>query len=88
MRAADAVFVILAAQAASDAFGVARAVAGATRDWTVPVTAAFVGGARVAPGARALDEVGIPCYSFAERAVNPLIAGPEGVTAVDARAHI
>ncbi len=69
---ADAVLVILTAQAATDAFGVARAVAGATRDWTIPVAAAFVGGPRVAPGAGALDEVGIPCYSFAEPAVKML----------------
>ena len=69
---ADAVLVILTAQAATDAFGVARAVAGATRDWTIPVAAAFVGGPRVTPGARALDEVGIPCYAFPEPAVKML----------------
>jgi len=36
------------------------------------VAAAFVGGARVAPGAAALEQAGIPCYSFPERAVTAL----------------
>ena len=71
-RAADATLVVLTAQAATDAVGVARAVVGATRDWTTPVTAAFVGGARVAAGATALEEAGIPCYPFPERAVGVL----------------
>ena len=68
----DAVLVMLTAQAATDAFGVARAIAAATRDWTIPVAAAFVGGARVAPGATALEEAGIPCYPFPEPAVRTL----------------
>jgi acyl-CoA synthetase (NDP forming) len=34
----------------------------------MPVVAALVGGARVAPGARALEEAGIPCYEFPEPA--------------------
>jgi len=70
--AADAALVMLTAQAATDAPGVARAVIGATRGWAIPVVAAFVGGARVAPGARALEEAGVPCYPFPEPAVRTL----------------
>jgi acetyltransferase len=68
----DAVLVVLTAQASTDAPGVARAVVGATRGWPIPVVAAFVGGARVAPGARALEEAGNPCYAFPEPAVEAL----------------
>jgi acetyltransferase len=71
-HAADAALVILTAQAATDALGVARAVLGATRGWTIPVAAAFVGGARVTAGVRALEEGGVPCYPFPEPAVNTL----------------
>jgi len=70
--AADAALVMLTAQAATDALGVARAVIVATRGWSIPVAAAFVGGARVAPGVRALEEAGIPCYPFPEPAVRTL----------------
>ena len=52
--------------------GVARAVLGATRGWPIPVAAAFVGGARVDPGVRALEEGGVPCYPFPEPAVGTL----------------
>jgi acetyltransferase len=38
----------------------------------VPVLASFVGGPRVRPGAAALEELGIPCYPFPERAVRAL----------------
>jgi acetyl coenzyme A synthetase (ADP forming)-like protein len=69
---ADALLVLLTPQAATDAAGVARTIAGATRGWPIPVVAAFVGGARVAPGVRALEEVGIPCYAFPEPAVRTL----------------
>jgi acetyltransferase len=69
---ADATLILLTAQAATDSTQVARAIVGATRGWTVPVAAAFVGGARVAPGAVALEEAGIPCYAFPERAVTAL----------------
>ena len=68
----DALLVVLTAQAATDSVGVARAVVGATRGWTIPVVAAFVGGARVTPGARALEEAGIPAYAFPEPAVEAL----------------
>jgi acetyltransferase len=64
--------VLLAPQAATDAAAIARAVRGATRDWTVPVLASFVGGPRVRPGVEALEEQGIPCYPFPERAVRTL----------------
>jgi acetyl coenzyme A synthetase (ADP forming)-like protein len=70
--AADAALVVLTAQAATDAVGVARAVIGATRGWPIPLVAAFVGGARVAAGARALEDAGIPCYAFPEPAVKTL----------------
>ncbi len=68
----DAVLVVLTAQAATDSVGVARAVIGATRGWSIPVVAAFVGGARVAAGARALEEAGIPTFPFPEPAVETL----------------
>jgi acetate---CoA ligase (ADP-forming) len=71
-EAADAALVVLTAQAVTDSTAVARAVIGATRGWKVPVAAAFVGGARVAPGARALEEAGIPCYPFPEPAVRTI----------------
>ena len=70
--AADAVLVVLTAQAATDSIGVARAVIGATRGWPIPLAGAFVGGARVAAGARALEDAGIPCYPFPEPAVKTL----------------
>ena len=43
-----------------------------TRDWERPRVAAFVGGARVAAGALVLEEAGLPCYPFPERAVAAL----------------
>jgi acetyl coenzyme A synthetase (ADP forming)-like protein len=69
---ADAALMLVTAQAATDSAQVARAIAGATRNWSIPVAAAFVGGTRVAPGALALEEAGIPCYAFPERAVAAL----------------
>jgi acetyltransferase len=69
---ADAVLVTLTAQAATDSASVARAIAAGTRGWRVPVAATFVGGSRVIAGIRALDEAGIPCYPFPERAVRVL----------------
>jgi acetyltransferase len=68
----DSALVIMTVQAATDAVGVARAVLGATRGWSRPVVAALVGGARVAPGARILEEGGLPCYPFPEPAVAAL----------------
>ena len=68
----DALLVVLTVQATTDSVGVARAVIGATRGWAIPVVAAFVGGARVMPGARALEEAGIPAYAFPEPAVEAL----------------
>jgi acetyltransferase len=69
---ADLVLVLLSPQAATDAASVARTVAVATRDWPIPVVAALVGGARVVPGIRTLEEAGIPCFEFPERAVRAL----------------
>jgi ATP-grasp domain len=66
-------------QAATDAVGVARAILGATRGWSRPVVAALVGGDRVAPGIRVLEEAGLPCYPFPEPAVTA-IAGMALVT--------
>jgi acetyl coenzyme A synthetase (ADP forming)-like protein len=68
----DAALVLVTAQAVTDSAQVARAIVGATRDWSIPMAAAFVGGARVAPGAAALEDAGIPCYPFPERAVAAL----------------
>jgi len=65
----DAALVIMTAQAATDAVGIARAILGATRDWSRPIVGAFVGGDRVAPGVRILEEAGLPCYAFPEPAV-------------------
>jgi acetate---CoA ligase (ADP-forming) len=70
--AADCLLILLTAQAATDSTGVARAIVGATRGSSLPVVAAFVGGPRVAPGAVAIEEAGIPCYPFPERAVAAL----------------
>lgn len=64
--------VMLAPQAATDAAGVARAVLGATRGWRAPVLAVLAGGARVRPGVAILEEGGVPCYAFPERAVRAL----------------
>lgn len=71
---ADAALVLLTAQAATDSAQVARAIVGATRGWTIPP-----------PGAATLDEAGIPCYPFPERAVAAL-AGM-AVVAERRRAH-
>ena len=60
----DAALVIMTAQAATDAVGVARAILGATRDWTRPIVAALVGGDRVAPGVRVLEDGGVPVLSL------------------------
>jgi acetyltransferase len=71
-ESADAAVVVLTAQATTESLGVARAIVGATRSWPIPVMASFVGGARVAAGARAVEEAGIPCYAFPEHAVAAL----------------
>jgi acetyl coenzyme A synthetase (ADP forming)-like protein len=78
---ADALLVLLTAQAATDAQTVARAIVASTRGWPLAIAAAFVGGARVAGGARTLDEAGVPCYAFPEHAVAAL----GGLTLVAAR---
>lgn len=68
----DAALVILTVQAATDASAAARAIVGSTRDWDIPLVTAFVGGPRVRPGTRALEESQVPCYAFPERAVSAL----------------
>jgi acetyltransferase len=69
---ADVMLVLLTPQSTTDAASIARTIAGVTRGWPIPVTAAFVGGTRVAPGVRVLEEAGIPCYAFPESAVQTL----------------
>jgi len=64
--------VLLAPQAATDAPGVARVVLGVTRGWRAPVLGVFAGGGRVRPGAENLEDGGVPCYPFPERAVRAL----------------
>ena len=68
----DSLIVMVSPQAATDAAGVARAILGATRGWPAPVLAVLAGGARVRPGVAALEEGGVPCYPFPERAVRAL----------------
>jgi acetyltransferase len=68
----DSLVVMLAPQAATDAAGVARAVLGSTRGWPAPVLGVLAGGARVRPGIAALEDGGVPCYPFPERAVRAL----------------
>jgi acetyltransferase len=80
VRSVDASLVVmLAPQAATDAVGVARSILAATHAWRTPVLGVFAGGARVRPGATALEEGGVPCYAFPERAVRAL-AGMARVT--------
>jgi acetyltransferase len=69
---AASLVVMLAPQAATDAAGVARAVLGATRERAAPVLGVLAGGARVRPGIAALEDGGVPCYPFPERAVRAL----------------
>ncbi|HEV8616820.1 MAG TPA: acetate--CoA ligase family protein [Methylomirabilota bacterium] len=73
LRGVDAALVVmLAPQAATDAAGVARSVLAGTRGWPAPVLGVFAGGARVRAGAAMLEEAGVPCYAFPERAVGAL----------------
>ena len=96
---ADLLLVLLSPQATTDAASVARTVAVATRHWPIPVGAALVGGARVVPGVRTLEEAGIPCFQFPEQAVKVLagmahisehrhrqVPREPGATAIDAAA--
>jgi acetyltransferase len=64
--------VLLTPQAATDSVGVARAILGVTRGWETPVLAVFAGGPRVRPGIQVLEEGGVPCYPFPERAARAL----------------
>jgi acetyltransferase len=64
--------VMLAPQAATDAGAVARAVLAGTRERTAPVLGVLTGGARVRPGLLALEEGGVPAYTFPEQAVRAL----------------
>ena len=64
--------VMLAPQAATDSIGIARSVLAATREWPAPMLGVFAGGPRVRPGAVALEEGGVPCFTFPERAIGAL----------------
>ncbi len=64
--------VMLAPQAATDAAGIARSILAGVRNRRTPVLAVLAGGARVRPGVHALEEGGVPCYEFPERAVRAL----------------
>lgn len=66
--------VMLAPQAITDAAGVARAVISATRGWSAPVVGVFAGGPRVRPGVHALEDAGIPCFDFPDRAMRAVAA--------------
>jgi acetyl coenzyme A synthetase (ADP forming)-like protein len=68
----DSLIVMVAPQAATDSAGVARSILAATRGRQAPVLAVLAGGARVRPGIAALEDGGVPCYPFPERAVRAL----------------
>jgi acetyltransferase len=63
---------MLAPQAATDSTGIARSVLAATRDWPAPMLGVFAGGPRVRPGAVTLEDGGVPCFAFPERAIGAL----------------
>jgi acetyltransferase len=64
--------VMLAPQAATDAAGIARSVLAGVRGRPTAVLGVLAGGARVRPGVQVLEEGGVPCYVFPERAVQTL----------------
>jgi acetyltransferase len=64
--------VMVAPQAATDAAGIARTIVGAARDRREPTLAVLAGGAHLRPGVQVLEEGGVPCYPFPERAVRAL----------------
>jgi acetyltransferase len=76
-----ALVICLAPQAATDASGIARAILGGARGRRAPALTVFSGGARIRAGAQALEEGGVPCYPFPERAVRALA----GMVAIDER---
>jgi acetate---CoA ligase (ADP-forming) len=75
--AADALLVILTAQATTDAQAVARMISAHVRGWPIPVTTAFVGGPHVAAARTTLERAGLPCYPFPERAAQALARAAE-----------
>jgi acetyltransferase len=74
--------VMLAPQAATDAIGISRSVLASTRDWPAPRLGVLAGGPRVRPGTVVLEEAGVPCFSFPERAIGALA----GMTVLSERA--
>lgn len=67
--AVDAVLVIFAAQTVTDAAAVAWVVVEEMRRSHKPMLAAWLGGSRVRPGIRVLNEAGIPTHTTPEQAV-------------------
>ena len=65
----DAVLVLLAPQATTDAAGTASAVAQVASHAHKPVLAAWMGGHSVVEGLRVLAQAGIPAYTTAEKAI-------------------
>lgn len=65
----DAALVIFAAQAGSDALGIAEAVVGVANDSSKPVVAAWMGGQIVLSAIQCLNEAGIATHSTPEQAV-------------------
>jgi len=65
----DGMLVILNLQAMTDPADVARAIAGALKDRSYPVFAAWMGGKGVEKGIEILNRAGIPTYETPERAV-------------------
>ncbi len=65
----DAVLVLLAPQAMTDAAGTATAVGQVASHAHKPVLAAWMGGRSVAEGLRLLTQAGVPAYTTAEKAV-------------------
>jgi len=65
--------IILSPQALTDATGVARAVAAATRGQARPVFAVWMGGEDVAAGTKILNDAGIPTFETPEPAVDTFL---------------
>ena len=72
-RETDAVMVILAPQAMTDASSVAQALAEVANGKKYPVFACWMGGKGIAGGIRLLNESGIPTYETPERAVRAFL---------------
>lgn len=69
----DALLVILAPQAMTDPTQAGEAIAEIARDINKPLLAAWMGGASVRDGARALSNAGVPTYGTPEPAVHAFL---------------